>query len=142
VKYQEAGFVDVLLKPIQLDELGLIIQELLKISETRANLKDSDSEMDDIGFENIQIVDLTDAFHELSFLLDEWEYVKSNKFINTILDFSIKIIKIGEIYSIKSIVKYGKHLQVNAYSFDTEKIENDLDRFPHLIDELKSYLND
>jgi len=142
VKYKEAGFVDVLLKPIQLDELGHIIQELLKISETRTEIKDGESETDDIGFENIQIVDLTDAFHELSFLLDEWEYVKSNKFINTILDFSIKIIKIGEIYSIKSIVKYGKHLQVNAYSFDTEKIEKDLDRFPHLIDELKSYLND
>lgn len=141
-RYEEVGFVDVLLKPIQFEKFGNIIRDLLHIDDAILDKQDIKSPEDETGFENIQIVDLKNTFKELSFLIEEWEYVKSNKFVNTILDFSLKVINIGESYSVKSIINYGKQLQVNSYSFDTEKMEKDLAQFPHLIDELKSYLDD
>jgi len=142
VKYHEAGFEHVLLKPIDFEKLGDIIQELLNIDNVTEEQQLTDAVVENIGFENIQIVDLKKAQEELSSLMEEWDYVKGNKFVNVILDFSAKIVEIGERYSVNSIIAFGKQLQANAYSFDTVKIEHDLSLFPALIDELKTYLND
>ncbi len=141
-KFQEVGFEHILLKPIEFEKLGDIIQDLLKIDSVTEMQKVTEVVVENIGFENIQIVDLRKAQEELSSLMKEWDNVKGNKFVNVILEFSSKIIGIGEQYSVNTIITFGKQLQANAYSFDTERIERDLNLFPSLINELNSYLDD
>ncbi|MCK5775915.1 MAG: response regulator, partial [Bacteroidales bacterium] len=141
-KYQEVGFEHVLLKPIDFEKLGDILQDLLKIDSVIEEQRITETIIENNGFENIQIIDLRKAYKELASLMEEWEQVKDNKFVNVILEFGSKIIGIGERYSVDAIITYGKQLQANAYSFDTEKIEQDLSLFPSLINELNSYLND
>jgi len=142
-KYEVAGFDDVLLKPVQMDELSNVITKHLNVLPTITDKeKDILEDVNDTGFENIRIVDLKAALDDLVHLESEWEFAKSNRFVNVVLEFSIKMIDIGESYSVNAITKYGQQLQLNARSFDTIKMEKSLNAFPQLVDELRSYLND
>ena len=140
-KYELAGFNSVLLKPVQMDELADIIISLLGSQILIDKVNDVEIE-EDTGFENIRIVDLKAALDELNDIQAEWEFAKNNRFVNVVLEFSSKIIEIGESYSIKSIIRYGQQIRINAQSFDTEKMEKSLNAFPSMLEELNFYLND
>jgi CheY-like chemotaxis protein len=142
-KYEVAGFNAVLLKPVQMDELATVLTDNLKtISKSKSTEDESLIELEETGFENIRIIDLEAALKELMLLQTEWEFVKTNRFVNVVIEFSDKLLNIGEEYTINSIIRYGQKLKLNAQSFDTEKMEKTLNAFPSLKEELNSYLND
>lgn len=142
-KYEKAGFNAVLLKPVQMNELYDVISENIEFDRVEEMIvEESNADLFDNGFENIRIIDLKAALEELTILLPEWELIKENHFINTVLDFSSHVLDIGNNHQIKSIIRYAKRLRLFAESVDTEKMEKTLTDYTLLIEELNSYLND
>lgn len=141
-KYKEAGFSDVLLKPVQITDLYNVLLQYVKLDEVQsATVIDSEVDVDKKTFEDIKIGDLSDALEELINLKPQWELLKKNKFINQTFAFAGRVLEIGEKYKISVISQYAKKLQTFAESFDTEKMEKTLDKFPALLEELNRYLN-
>lgn len=141
--FKAAGFDDVLLKPVQMNEMADVISKYVTVkSDTKVAAIQTVEEDSYASYENIRIIDLKAALEELQLLKGKWEFTKSNRFINTVLDFSSEVVEIGESYGINSITKYGNKLSLHAESFDTEKMEKTLNEFVYMVEELNSYLND
>ncbi len=142
-KYKEAGFDDVLLKPVQMSEMAEVLYAHLeyKYVESGKPVEILDS-VEHASFENIKIIDLKSSLEELLALNALWEYTRNNKFVNTVLEFSSRVRVIGEAHGIQSIIRYSQKLTLHAESFDTLKMETTLKEFQNLVDELNSYLND
>lgn len=141
-KYKKEGFSDVLLKPVQINDLYNVLLQYIKVEKVQTALViESDIDISEDSFENIRIDDLSKAIDMLSDLEAEWENLQRNKFINHILVFSDNINQIGVDFNIKAIIKYASKLRLYAESFDTEKMEYTLAEFPKLISELSHYLN-
>ncbi|NPD45073.1 MULTISPECIES: hybrid sensor histidine kinase/response regulator [unclassified Lentimicrobium] len=141
--FKAAGFDDVLLKPVQMNEMADVISKYVSVSaDTKVSVIPSVEEESYASYENIRIIDLKAALEELQLLKGKWEFTKSNRFINTVLDFSKEVEEIGVSYGINSITLYGKKLSLHAESFDTEKMEKTLNEFVDMVGELNSYLND
>jgi len=141
-KYKEAGFSDVLLKPVQITDLYNVLLQYVKLDEVHsAAVIESEVEFDKKTFEDIKIDELSMAVKELMELKPQWEKLKKSKFINQIFAFAGKVLEIGEKYKISVISQYAGILQNFTESFDTEKMEKTLDEYPALIEELNRYLN-
>ncbi len=142
-KFQEAGFNDVLIKPVQMAEMAEVLYAQMEHKSIVALKPVNILENNDIvSFDNIKIIDLKASIEELMALNDLWEYTKSNKFVNTVLEFSRKINEIGQAHGIMSITRYSQKLTIHAESFDTLNMEATLKEYQNLVDELNSYLND
>lgn len=141
--FKAAGFDDVLLKPVQMNEMADVISKYVTVGHgIKVSAIQSVEEESYASYENIRIIDLKAALEELQLLRGKWEFTKSNRFINTVLDFSKEVEEIGESYGINSITQYGNKLSLHAESFDTEKMEKTLNEFVDMVEELNSYLND
>jgi len=142
-KYVNAGFDAVLMKPVQLEELFHVISVyMLKGEAYKELIRKEAVQIEESNFENIRIIDLKAALQELKGLLAAWEYTKTNRFVNTILDFSVSVLEIGKTFNIKPIIRYGELLKRHADNFDTENMEKTLDDFEKMYLELSSFLND
>ena len=137
--YTESGFVDSLLKPVQITELFDVFVKHLDLEKKEFQLNQHEPKLN--TFENYKKSDLKLALRDLKDLEAEWEQAKTNKFINSILVFSTKVEKIGIAYQIDSISKYSSDLKSYAESFDTERMEKALHDFPLIMKEIKSYLS-
>lgn len=141
--FKAAGFDDVLLKPVQMSEMIDVISKYITVSQdTKDTTIQSVEDESYANYENIRIIDLKAALEELQMLKSKWEFTKSNRFINTVLDFSREVEEIGKTYGITSINQYGNKLRLHAESFNTEKMEKTLNEFMYMVEELNSYLND
>lgn len=141
--YKNAGFDDVLLKPIQISELAEVIIEHLDIFPVeKAIIQDAITDYHKSSYENIKIIDLKSALVELDLLMDDWKYIHSNPKIESVLEFSNKIKQIGDNYGIQSIIGYYQKLNQGIESKDLNILKQDLNVYHHLLEELNAYLND
>lgn len=141
--YRDAGFDDVLLKPVQMSELAEVLIHHLKIDAVKKTMiKESMTDYHDSSFENIRIIDLKAALEELHQLEDDWKTTKMNANINSVTEFSEKVKAIGDAYGIHSINGYHQRLADSIKSGDTQLMINELMLFNQLLEELEAYLND
>ena len=141
-KYKKSGFADVLLKPVQINDLYSVLTQYIRFEKVQsATVIQSNSQLVKESFEGIRIENLSNALVELGELNSKWNEVKRNKFINEVLALSHIILDIGHKYEIKSIINYAENLKTYTESFNIEKMESSLNDFPKLVEELNQYLN-
>lgn len=141
--YRNAGFDDVLLKPVQMQELAEMLVHHLKIDKIEKTIiHGSEGDYHDSSFENIKIIDLKAALEELHQLESDWNKTKSNPNINTITEFSMKVKDIGDAYGIHSIIGYHQKLSDNIRTGDIQLMITELKLFNRLLDQLNTYLKD
>jgi CheY-like chemotaxis protein/nitrogen-specific signal transduction histidine kinase len=141
-KYKDAGFDDVLLKPVQISDLYNVLFQFVKLEKVQvAAVIHSSLENSENGYQNIKIADLHEALKELKQVKPLWLKAKTNKFVNQIMEFAQQVHRIGTQYSVQPIISYSENLTIYAESFDTEKMEKALESYANLLEELNNYLN-
>ncbi|HAG16421.1 MAG TPA: hypothetical protein DCG69_07860 [Bacteroidales bacterium] len=143
-RYIEAGFNQVLLKPLNMEELLQEIANFLPFEkmqqEEKSNIYSDDREEERLIEQEIDLSNLQLAITDLNELLPLHEKFRKQKFMNEILLFALQIGSIGRKYSVQAVQKYAEELGFYTENFDTEKMEKSLNRFPVLISELQAIL--
>ena len=142
-KYQSAGFDDILLKPVKIEDLFGILEKFISKKLTqRVHVEEDILGFKDIDFENISLVDLKAAIDELHDLGEFWKNIKNEPLDDSLSEFGKKVKDIGEKYHINSIIQYGANIKKKKGVFDMGKAKKCLDDFPILVNELSSLVDD
>ncbi|MCP4344999.1 MAG: response regulator [Desulfobacterales bacterium] len=145
-KIKEAGFDDLLIKPVPMERLFDTLSKYLDctVTEPEELNKEPDKETDKTSSEIDSQTDQAPDEH-LSDLLslletqgtDLWKSAVQNDLFEEIEAFALQIKTWGQNYSHKRVLDYSETLLFHVSSFDIEKIQENLAQFPELLQNLK-----
>ena len=127
-------------KPVQKQRLFSVLKAFLPYSLIETV---SEKEKEVIPFKHITDEakeKLPELLNILEYSIDEWKDIQKAFVIKEIEDFGMKINKMGSAYKVITIEKWGEEVFKQAQNFDLEKLPKTLDKFPDLLEEIRSYL--
>ena len=132
-------FNEFLVKPINLFDLVELLKKYLNYSVIKDVTEKEGSK--EWGIEineelKMHVPEILNVLEKI-FLPEYYEMLKIQS-MDQIEDFGKKLVSMGEKYPFQMIIRYGNEIVTYADSFDVEKLLNKLDRFPALIEEIKS----
>lgn len=140
----KAGFVKILLKPIQKSSL---IRSLMVYLPHRIN-EPVPSEKNPWEAININLDPLPneEKLRELSTVLQnrsmaKWEHIRSGYVFDEIADFSEELLDIAEQYQYQPLIEWADKLKKQAHNFDMEKLPRTIALFPSLLDSIQEKLS-
>ena len=136
---QRKFFVDILLKPIRLSELVDKMKKYLKYEIVDRVEEVIETIQQAAEYTAEQIARFPEIIHILETeYLTEFKKVKQNQLINEMENFGKNILTMGEKYSLKILIQFGKEVCLYADNFDIVKLPGTLDKFPLIIESLKA----
>lgn len=127
-------------KPVFKSDIDSVLLKFLKYKMEDGEAKKIDlSESDNEMTEENEII-LPELIQELETVhWENWKKIKDKLIIYEIEDFRNKLYETGFQYSCKFIIRYCNDLDIGLQSFDIEMIEQQINGFPAMVDNLRSF---
>ena len=130
---------DVLLKPVTQLEVLKVVRKHLPQHFEGEGLQSNFSE-EDLKFEVKEIKELEELQHKLASLQEDCENLKPSKSINEIEHFAEQIKALATTHNCIKLYTWGEALEINAASFEVEKLTIGLEKFPSMVQQLQNTL--